>query len=174
ELEGRLQSLPQAASCAPVKPAMIDLTDRAHYPDVLDAHLRLMVAAFRCGITNVAGLQLSDVSGTSINFGAFVPGLPARSPISYRTPYRNWHDLGHNPVFDGVDHKRIVERWFFDRFAETFRQIQAVPEDDGNMLDNTIVIIGNCMQDGSNHDAQKVPWMLAGNCGGRLASGQCL
>jgi hypothetical protein len=174
DLEGRLQSMPAAAACGPKPVPMIDLEDSASYPKILDAHLRLMVAALKCGITNVATLQTSDAAGSSINFGAFVPGLPAMSVNNYKSPYRNWTDLSRNPVLAGVDHKAVVERWFFERFADTFAQMKAVPEDDGTMLDNTIVIIGNDMQDGASHDTQRIPWMLAGNCNGRLAVGNCL
>ena len=29
------------------------------------------------------------------------------------------------------------------------------------------------MQDGVNHVAEKIPWLLAGKCGGYFATGQC-
>jgi hypothetical protein len=30
------------------------------------------------------------------------------------------------------------------------------------------------MQEGANHNEQMMPWMLAGNCGGYFATGNCL
>jgi hypothetical protein len=174
DVETRLMAVPQADTCPPpAAPAMLDLAAAASYAPIVDAHLGLMLAALRCGVTNVATLQTSDVVGFSIDFGAFVPGLPAKSATTYKTPYRNWADLAHNPIQGGVDHKRIVDRWFFDRFAATLVQMKAVPEGDGTMLDNTIMLIGNNMQEGANHDGQKVPWMLAGG-GKSLNTGNCL
>jgi hypothetical protein len=174
DLELRIQAAPDTASCGPAPlRAMVDVNDNANYPFVLDAHLRLMVAALKCGVTNVTTLQTSDAGGRSIDFGAFVPGLPPMSS-GYKSALRNWYDLAHNPVQGGVDHKRIVERWFFDRFAAMLAQMRSVPEEGGTMLDNTVVIIGNCMQEGDNRDSQKMPWMLAGNCGGYFNSGNCL
>ena len=52
---------------------------------------------------------------------AFVPGIPAKSPNNYKTPYRNWHDLGHNPTLNGVDHKQIVDQWCHQRVASAPR-----------------------------------------------------
>ena len=120
-------------------------------------------AALKCGITKVGTLQTGDSSGNNINFGAFVMGLPARSKNNYKSPFRNWHDLGHNPVMDGTDHKQIVDQWFFDRWAEFFVQMKATPDAGGGTLwDNTLVLIGNHVEDGGNHNTGKTPWMLAG------------
>jgi hypothetical protein len=165
---------PLGSICASPPPAMIDLAAEASYPLILKAHLGLIVAALKCGVTRVATLQTSDAAGMSINFGAFVPGVPERSKNNYKTPYRNWSDLGHNPVQDGVDHKKIVDQWFMDRFAELLAQLAAVPESGGSLLDNMVVVIGNYMQDGANKDVQRAPWMLAGKCGGYFDGGNCL
>jgi hypothetical protein len=171
EIEKGLASIP-ADACAPAAPAMIDLAAAASYAPIIETHLRLIVAALRCGVTNVATLQTSDALGLAINFGAFVPGVPQMG-TAYRTPYRNWSDLAHNPILGGVDHKKIVDRWFCDRFAQALLQMKSVDEEEGTMLDNTVVVIGNNMQEGSNHDAQKVPWMIAG--GSKLLNtGNCL
>ena len=118
-----------AAAAAPARaaPNMIDINDRAQYPNIQKAHMNLMVSALKCGVTNVVTLQHGDSSGNSINFGAFVPGLPALSKNNYKSPWRNWHDLGHSPIQDGVDHKKIVDAWFMARFAELFTQMKADP-----------------------------------------------
>jgi hypothetical protein len=162
---------PQLDACAPPAPAMVDLAAAASYPSILSAHLGLMVAALKCGVTNVATLQTSDVLGLSIDFGTFVPGVP-RAGTGFKSAYRNWADLAHNPILGGVDHKRLVDRWFCDRFAETLAQLRGIDEGGASMLDNTVVVIGNNMQEGSNHDGQKVPWMLGGG-GSYLKTGQC-
>ena len=167
ELEGQLSAAPvDSGKCggAP-EGAMIDINDGASYPRILKAHLGLMVAALKCGVTKVATLQTGDSSGNNINF-AFVPGIPERSKNNYKSPFRNWHDLGHNPVMDGVDHKRIVDKWYFERWAEMFAQMKAIPENGGTMFDNTLILIGNHVEDGGNHNSGAIPWMLAGKGAG--------
>ena len=94
-----------------------------------------------------------------MNFGAFVDGIPARNVGGdAKTPYRNWHDLGHNPVSGGVDHKAIVDKWFMTEFAG------AGEEDEGDrrtargsLLDNSLVLWGNHMESGDSHITQARP-----------------
>jgi hypothetical protein len=175
QLETQLQSAgspSSAGGCNPHTGTMIDVNDGSKYPDIMDAHMWLMVDALKCGITRIATLQTSDSSGNNINF-AFVPGLPAKG-TGYKTAFRNYHDLGHNPVLGGVDHKRIVDRWMMERMAALLDRMKAVPEDGGTMLSNSLVLFGNHMQDGSNHDASRIPWITAGSLGGFLKTGQCL
>ena len=40
------------------------------------------------------------------------------------------------------------------------------------MLDNTVVLWGNHMEDGSSHGAQKMPWIIAGKGQGYFKTGQ--
>jgi hypothetical protein len=175
ELEQQLTSAPASStSCGGTPEGMIDINNGASYPLILKAHMNLIVAAFKCGVTNVATLQTGDSSGNNINF-AFVPGIPERSKNNYKSPFRNWHDLGHNPVMDGVDHKRIVDKWFFDRWAEMFTAMRAVQEDGGTLFDNTITLIGNHVEDGGSHNSNAIPFMLAGGKSmNYLNHGQCV
>jgi len=173
ELELQLQQAPVAGGkCAPHPGTMIDLTNGASYPKILDAHLYLMVDALKCGITNIASLQTSDSSGNNINFG-FVPGVPQMG-TGYKTAYRNYHDLGHNPVLGGTDHKRIVDKWFMQQFSVLLDRMKEVPEDGGTLLSNSAVLFGNHMLDGSSHDGNHLPWIMAGQLGGFLKTGQCI
>jgi hypothetical protein len=173
ELEQQLQTAPVDSKCGGSPGMMYDLADGANYPNILKAHLNLMVAALKCGVTNVTTVQTGDSSGNNINF-AFVPGIPERSKNNYKSPFRNWHDLGHNPVMDGVDHKRIVDKWFFELFAQLFTQMKAVPGNGGSLFDNSVILIGNHVEDGGNHNSNAIPWMLAGKGGGRLNVGTCV
>jgi hypothetical protein len=177
ELETQLQSAatnPQAGGSCSMPPGMIDINDRSKYPLIQKAHMNLLVGALSCGVTSVVTLQHGDSSGNSINFGSFVPGLPALSKNNYKSPWRNWHDLGHSPVMDGTDHKKIVDAWFMARFDELFKQMKAIPTAGGSLFDNTIVVIGNHMQEGANHDAQKNPMMVLAGKNMRLNTGQCV
>jgi hypothetical protein len=161
-----------SVNCSKMPPGqMIDLNDALQYPNIYKAHVNLIASAFKCGVTQVATIQLSDSSGNNINF-AFVDGIPPKG-TGYKSPFRNYHDVGHNPVLGGVDHKRIVDRWMMQQLADIITLFKGINEDGGTMLDNSAILFGNHMQDGSNHDETKIPWVLAGKCGGYFATGQC-
>jgi hypothetical protein len=161
------------AACGGTSPGLLDVQKGANYLAVLNAQMDLMVAALRCGITRVATLQLADATGDSVNFGAFVPGIPATG-TGYKSPYRNWHDLGHNPVLNNTDHKQIVDQWWMLQFAGLISKLKAAAEPTGGTLfDNSAILWGNVMEEGNNHNSQAIPWMLAGKCGGYFNTGQC-
>jgi len=169
-LEQQLQTAPKSACGSP--PGMIDLNDRTKYPAVLGAQIEVMLAALACGTTRVATLQLADAEGSNINFGAFVPGIPTVG-TGYKSPFRNWKDLGHNPVLGGQDHKQIVDAWWMARFADLIAKLKAIPDGPhGRLFDNTVVLWANPVEEGSNHNSAAMPWMIAGSAGGRLRTGQ--
>jgi len=176
QLEQQLATAPvDASKCGGAPMAGIDLAAYETYPKVMQAHLNLMLAALKCGVTNVATLQTGDSSGNNINFGAFVDGLPARSSNNYKSPYRNWHDLGHNPIQAGVDHKKIVDKWFMDQWMNWFfMPMKAAPAAGGTLYDNVLTLIGNHMEEGANHNSGAIPWMVVGKGWGKLNSGTCI
>jgi hypothetical protein len=158
-----------------MNPGMFDdaaiMADAALFPKIMDAYMDMMIVALSAGLSRVATLQLANSSGNQLNFGAFVPGIPARG-TGYKSAFRNWHDLGHNPSMGGVNHKVIVDKWCMDKFATFIGKLKSVKEPDGKTLfDNSLVLWGNHMESGDNHGSQKIPWMLAGKAGGTMLKG---
>jgi hypothetical protein len=170
ELETRLQSIAKPDGVCGASPDMIDVGSDRNYPLVLRAQMDLMVAALKCGVTNVATLQTSDATGSNIDVSTFVPGIPSQGASARLS----LEDVALAPVTDGVDFKRVTDAWFLTRIAELVAHLASVPEGGGTLLDNTIVVIANDMQEGANANAQAVPWMLAGKGGGALDTGNCL
>jgi len=168
-LETRLMSTPAAGACGS-PPAAIDIADHARYPDVYRAQVDVMMAALACGVTSVVTLQLADASGTSVNLG-FVPGIPAKG-TGFKTAFRNWHDLAHNPVMNGIDQKAILDTWWMSQFADLLARLKATPDLGGTtMLENSVVLWANTMEDRSNHNSLALPWVLAGQGGGSMRTG---
>jgi hypothetical protein len=179
DLENELGGMGQvdAGACGVMDPGMYTkdqiLATDALYPKIMDAYMNMMLAAVKCGVTNVATLQISDSTGNQVNFGSFVDGIPPRG-TGYKSAFRNWHDLGHNPVMNGVDHHRVVDQWCMQKFADFLNKAKAIPQGNGNFLDNNLVMWTNHMEDGETHASQKVPWLLAGKAGGTLNTGQAV
>ncbi len=155
----------------PAKP--IDIAANANVPVVLNLQQQLIVAALKCDVTRVGTLQFGDATGGAIVFD-FVPGVPTEGN-GYQA-LRNWHDLGHRPVRpDGTDDKKTVDTWCMARFADMLTMLRNIPEGlNETMLDHTCVLWANHMEAGDTHGAQKLPWILAGKCGGYFKTGQCI
>jgi Protein of unknown function (DUF1552) len=143
------------------------------FPNIMHAYMDMIIAGLSAGISHVGTLQISDATGKQVSFGSFVPDIPERG-TGYKTPYRNWHDLGHNPSMGGKNHKIIADKWCMAEFAAFAKKLQAITEPGGTMLDNSLIVWGNHMENGSNHATQKTPWVTAGKAGGALKTGLCV
>jgi hypothetical protein len=143
------------------------------FPDIMHVYMDMIIAGLSAGVSNVGTLQISDATGKQVSFGSFVPGIPELG-TGYKTQYRNWHDLGHNPTFKGVNHKLIADKWCMSEFAAFIKKLQAISEPGGTMLDNSLVVWGNHMENGSTHITQRQAWVTAGKAGGALKTGLCV
>ena len=172
DLEKDLRAVKVDASlCGGTTSMPVDATMSINYPATLKVCFDLMVAALKCDVTRVAALQMVDAGGANVNWN-FLPGIPEKGG-GFHTKLRNWHDLGHNPVLGGVDHKRIADKWCMSQLAELLVRMKAIPEEGGTMLSNSVVVMTNHMEDGQNHACQRLPWILAGQAGGYFKTGQC-
>ena len=178
ELESQLAASPmQIGACGgvwsgdPSKPVEINT---ANTPLLWPLHQQLLVQALKCDVTRVATTQVGDATGGRIIFD-FVPGVP-REGNGYQR-FRDWHDLGHRPVRSGAadgDDKAKVDKWTMERFADLLKMMTGIPEGTGTMLDNTVVLWGNHMEDGASHGAVKIPWIIAGSGQGYFKTGQAI
>jgi hypothetical protein len=172
DLEKNLLNVrPDVAACGNTKSMPQDATLAINYPATLNVSFDLMVAALKCDVTRVAALQMVDAGGANIPWN-FLPEIPEKG-TGFHTRLRNWHDMGHNPVMNGADHKQIADKWCMTQMAGLLARMKAIPEDGGTMLSNSVVLWTNHMEDGQNHNCQKLPWILAGQAGGYFKTGQC-
>ena len=132
------------------------MRDGALFPKIFDAYTDMMFVALSAGISRVATLQLANSSGNALNFGAFVPGIPVKG-TGYKSSFRNWHDLGHNPSMGGVNHKVIVDKWCMDKLSTFIGKLKSVKEPTARACSTTAVLWGNHMESGDNHGSQKFP-----------------
>jgi hypothetical protein len=75
----------EGKSCGGDPGAALDFVNTANYPQLVSVNLGLMVAALKCDVTRVAGLQTADATGGNIPFG-FVPGVPMNGNRIQRWP----------------------------------------------------------------------------------------
>ena len=52
--------------------------------------------------------------------------------------------------------------------------MKAIPEGEGTVLDNTLLVWVNEHQKGNNHDRNEMPYVLAGKAGGAVKTGRWL
>jgi hypothetical protein len=130
-------------------------------PEDIREHMRLMgdiiALGFQTDKTRVATLLLCrDLSGL------FYPFLDVR--------------LAHHPAShdDQSDAYERVSRYYVSQLAYLASRLDAMPEGEGTVLDNSCLLFISNMWSGSRHDSTKVPVLLAGGMGGTLETGRVL
>lgn len=61
-----------------------------------------------------------------------------------------------------------------EQYAYLLRNLREIKEGDSTVLDNSMILFGSALSDGDRHDPHKLPLVLAGRGGGRIAAGRHL
>ena len=122
--------------------------------------LDLMVLAFQTDSTRIQSFMFAnDVSGRSFNF---VEGVHA-----------GHHDLSHHEnKEDKIEQYKRINRWHTAQYAYLLERLRAIPEGEGNLLDNSMILLGSSISDGNRHDPNNLPIIVAGKAGGAFKTGQ--
>jgi len=130
-------------------------------PEDLREHTRLMcdliALAFQTDKTRIASLILArDLSSL------YYPFLDVREAH---------HGASHNDTSEGYER---ITRFHLGQFAYLARRLEAMPEGEGTVLDNSCLMFLSNMFSGTKHDNKKVPVVTAGGLGGTLQTGRSL
>ncbi|KYF58204.1 hypothetical protein BE08_28080 [Sorangium cellulosum] len=120
-------------------------------------HLDIIVGAFACGITRVAGIQWGSDQTMNV----------ALDEIGLRGEEHN------GMIHTGAPaHSDLIklEKWLHVQFVELIKKLKSIPEADGSgtLLDNTLVAWCRDMGDAPNHTQNEMKFVLASGTGGYL------
>ena len=129
-------------------------------------HVRLMLdviaLAFQTDTTRVATFMFGNaVSNVSFRF---LEGVSA-----------GHHDVSHHQKNeDKLRQYLLINRWHVEQYAYLLRKLRGMKEGDSNVLDNSMILFASALSDGNQHDPHKLPIVVGGRGGGRIAAGQHL
>jgi hypothetical protein len=136
--------------------------DRQAHADVMND---LIAMAIQCDVTRVISYMLDDAR-SEFDYAAFI-GDEHR--VFNTTDYgfaSNFHGSSQHGPEDNAGYK-LITRWFNDTVSKLAQKLDAMPEGDGTVLDNTVMLMINS-QHGANHDNNDLPVVLIGSGGGVL------
>lgn len=159
DIEGRLgKTVTCDKPASPTSPGSLDELSNAEA--LVKLHLDVMVQAFACDLTRVGTIVLN------------LPSMPWVEGVGTADIH---NDYAHN--VDGSASAREamvrVHTWYAQLIAKFVEQLAAIPEGDGTLLDRTLVVWTNELGTGS-HSLLRVPVVLLGGAGGKLAMGRHL
>ncbi len=155
---------PVGAGCAPPPntPTGLNLTQAANYPAVTKLMMDIIAAAVKCDIARTFTLDLiDDGGGNSLTF----PSLGLASP--------DFHAIAHLGSA-GFASKTMIDTFYYKQIAGLVGQLAANTEGASTSLDNSVILVGNDMNEGANHDVHSLPYLIIGSGGGFFKQGTCV
>ena len=97
---------------------------------------------------------------------------------------RSYHQIGVPDAHHRISHHRgnaelrekiaRIDRYHVGLLAHLLQRLDRIPEGDGSVLDNSLVVYGSGLGDGNRHDHLDLPLLLAGGGGGTVRGGRRL
>ena len=147
--------------CMPVSPGA-----PTAYQDQIKAFNDLVAMAFRCDVTRAVSLSWADDGGS----GPYtMPFLNLNDPTSMAIG--EVHNIAHEGSA-GYAKKTIIDTWYMQQLAYLAGLLDASAEGTGTILDNSLIVMGNDMNDGAGHAIYNIPYVMVGRAGGALQAGR--
>ena len=168
-LEREVAGLPLTAQC--VVPEQPEDFDSGMQEQLAPVHAQLIVAALRCGATNVANLQIADI---------LTPWAP--SGLQLESGYDIGHSLGH--WVSDLGDPANVPKWELEMKENRAWRMGLVKiiaegldspdflEGGVPLLDNSLIFYSNEFSTGGIHSSTDGPYMLIGSAGGYFETGR--
>ena len=131
--------------------------------DRMEAQFELGAAAIVAGLTNVITLRPDTLGTLYQDLGFQSLGL---------------HAIGHGAELpsglNSYEMRKKVDAYHMGLVAKMALTFESIPEGNGTMLDNTLIVYLSCA--GGKHHGGNTDWpaVLLGGCGGKLKMGQYL
>lgn len=160
EIERRLQ---QAESLITHNAELVIPEAPSGIPFVYEEHLRLMfdlmVLAYQAEITRVVTFMMArELSNRTYPQVGVFEGHHATSH--------------HQNNAEKMAKNVLIQTFHVSLFKEFVDKLAAIPEGDGTLLDNSILLYGSNMSNSNAHDHYPLPTVLLGKGAGRIKTGQ--
>ncbi len=86
---------------------------------------------------------------------------------------RGHHELSHhqnNP--DNLRQIRDINTFHVQQFAYLINKLKSIPDGEGTLLDNCMLLYGAALADGDRHEHENLPLLMAGRGGGSILPGR--
>ena len=137
-------------------------TEIANTPVIGKLQMDLLAMALACDLTRVASIMWTN-SATA-------------KPFPWLDIPEGHHELAHRGDEDVDARMKLtkINTWYAEQFAYLVAKLKSMPEGEGSVLDNTLILWVNEHQKGNNHDRDQIPYVMAGGCGGAVKTGRWL
>lgn len=134
----------------------VDVTEKLH--QMLD----IMALAFQSDATRVITYMFGNAA-SGRNF-SFLPGVQG-----------SHHQISHHQNLPGaLEEYRKINEYYVAQYAYFLEKLKSIPDGEGNLLDNSMIMFISGLRDGNSHSSRNLPVIVGGKGGGALKTGQNL
>jgi hypothetical protein len=157
----------------PLAPPAVDWDNEENMPLVTQLQLDMLAMAFVCDVTRVATFQFSNAQN-HIRFPWI--DIKPEDPEIFTPSLGDGHSLSHaGPSNEAAAFERTLRAtWFMQQMAYFLDRLDSIPEGDGTVLDNTLVLWMNELAVGNTHSHNNMPFLMAGGASGAIHTGRYL
>jgi Protein of unknown function (DUF1552) len=130
------------------------------FTELLDVQFEMIALAFQTNQTRIASMRM--IREASMRVFSNVGVDEAFHPLSH-----------HQNLPDKYDKLVLVQNYQTARFAKFAERLKNIPDGNGNVLDNSIILFGSNMSNSDRHNNDPLPSVLVGR-GGGIKGGQHL
>ena len=139
--------------CSPTNPGA-----PTEYQASTKAFNDMVAMALRCDVTRAVSISWAGDGGQPPNSMPFlnvgdVHGVAHQGSAGYAT-------------------KVQIDTWYIQQLAYLATALDSTAEGTGTLLDNSLLVMGNDMTEGSFHSVSAIPFVLVGTAGGALRAGR--
>ena len=167
EIERRLELAATKSTAVPQidEPAGIP----ADFDEHIKLHLDLTALAFQADITRVATLLgARDLTGKTYRFPTNEYFPNGGTSVSFHGGSHHQDDPAQ------IERYSELNRYHLYTMAYLAEKLDSIPEGDGTVLDNSLILYGTNMGNSNQHQHYDVPHVLVGGAGHRLEGGRHL
>jgi hypothetical protein len=131
----------------------------AEFPAYLRLMMDLLVVAFQTDSTRISTFVMAN-EGSNRTF----PWIEVRD---------GHHSLSHHGGnVEKTEKIQKIDQFYVEQFSYFVQKMKSIPEGDGTLLDNAMIVYGGAIGDGNRHNHDELPILLAGKGGGTIATGR--
>jgi hypothetical protein len=161
-VETSLQAISGATMCmAPPDPGPL-----TEYSAVTKAFSDLIAMALTCDLTRSVSLVWADDGGSGPYTMPFL-----NLNVGDQGAIGEVHGIAHQGSM-GYPNKILIDTWYISQLAYLAQALDSTSEGSGTVLDNSLLVMGNDMSEGSFHSVSSIPFVLVGGAGGALKTGR--
>jgi len=161
QLELQLQKPPPLEACS-IPGAPVDLPLDSEIDNVMANHALMsqtLALALACDQTRVFNMQFSDRASS------------LRMPGSTDTHHTLTHEEPRDPTLGYQPKATVFVQKSMEAWTQFVQTLDAVPEGNGTLLDNCLVMAHSETSEANTHSVVGMPFMTAGRAGGRIRTG---